>query len=224
MHLDVSSRPFIFPFSCSMLTSQPGFTMKSVVLLIIAGFGLIVGLTHFLVKDIATRVQIVGWICLVTALSVFVAPLGILRTVIKTKSVEFMPFCLSFFLTISAVTWFLYGLFLKDFNIWVPNVVGFAFGILQMVLYVIYKDTKKQKLPADLIPGEIIILDNQEKLPQQIIDIVKLGALAPSEKNIFLRTQTSEKNIVLRPQTSEKNIVLRTQSEKNIVLCPQVTA
>ncbi|KAG9145493.1 hypothetical protein Leryth_025258 [Lithospermum erythrorhizon] len=51
-------------------------TMKSVVLLIIAGFGLIVGLTHFLVKDIATRGQIVGWICLVTALSVFVAPSG----------------------------------------------------------------------------------------------------------------------------------------------------
>ncbi|GAA0185208.1 hypothetical protein LIER_32496 [Lithospermum erythrorhizon] len=199
-------------------------TMKSVVLLIIAGFGLIVGLTHFLVKDIATRGQIVGWICLVFALCVFVAPLGILRKVIRTKSVEFMPFFLSFFLTISAVTWFLYGLFLKDFNIWVPNVLGFAFGILQMVLYVIYKDTKKQQLPTDLIPGEIIILDNQEKLPEQIIDIVKLGALAPSEKNIFLRTQTSEKNIVLRPQTSENNIVLRTQSEKNIVLCPQVTA
>ncbi|GAA0160104.1 hypothetical protein LIER_38976 [Lithospermum erythrorhizon] len=169
-------------------------TVKTLVMLVVAGFGLIVGLTHFLVKEIATRGQIVGWICLVFAFCVFVAPLGIVRQVIKTKSVEYMPFLLSLFLTLSAVMWFLYGLVLKDFNIWVPNVLGFAFGILQMVLYAIYKDTKKDnkeqdKLPNQ-IPGEIIILDDQEQLPEQIIDMVKLGTLAPSEKNVVPPPQT----------------------------------
>ncbi|KAL8239961.1 hypothetical protein R6Q59_016528 [Mikania micrantha] len=90
--------------------------LKLIILLIFVGFGLIVVLTQFLASR-STRGVIVGWICLVFSLCVFVAPLGVLRQVIKTKSVEYMPILLSVALTLSAVMWFFYGLLLGDFNI-----------------------------------------------------------------------------------------------------------
>ncbi|MCD7446741.1 Bidirectional sugar transporter sweet10 [Datura stramonium] len=61
----------------------------------------------------------------------------------KQKSVEYMPLLLSVFLTLSAeFMWFFYGLLLKDINIAAPNVLGFIFGILQIVLYAIYSKKK----------------------------------------------------------------------------------
>ncbi|KAI3825726.1 hypothetical protein L1987_07317 [Smallanthus sonchifolius] len=154
-------------------------SLKLIGLMIVIGFGLIVGLTQFLANG-ANRVSIVGWICLVFALCVFVAPLGVVRQVIKTKSVEYMPILLSVALTLNAVTWFFYGLLLHDFNIAIPNVLGFTFGILQMILYFVYKN--KKPVSNEKVSGmELKNKTEEHKIPetkdQEIIDIVKLSAL-----------------------------------------------
>ena len=44
------------------------------------------------------------------------------KRVIETRSVEYMPFNLSFFLTICATMWFFYGIFVRDFFIAVSNI------------------------------------------------------------------------------------------------------
>ncbi|KAI3759525.1 hypothetical protein L6452_07409 [Arctium lappa] len=49
--------------------------------------------------------------------TLYISPLGVLRQVVKTKSVEYMPILLSVALTLNAVMWFFYGLLLGDFNI-----------------------------------------------------------------------------------------------------------
>ncbi|CAA0827298.1 Bidirectional sugar transporter SWEET10 [Striga hermonthica] len=152
-------------------------TAKLLALLMGCGVGLIV-VTQFLVKSPVQRANIVGWICLIFSLCVFVAPLCIVRHVIRTKSVEHMPFLLSFFLTLSAVMWFFYGLLLKDFNIAIPNVLGFTFGILQMVLYLMYRKPseriEEQKLPE--IQKQIVVLDENKNVEIMKISTIDLGS------------------------------------------------
>uniref|UniRef100_A0A1J3JV08 Bidirectional sugar transporter SWEET n=1 Tax=Noccaea caerulescens TaxID=107243 RepID=A0A1J3JV08_NOCCA len=148
-------------------------TVKLLLLMNFGGFCLILLLCQFLAKG-STRAKIIGGICVGFSVCVFAAPLSIIRTVIRTKSVEYMPFSLSLTLTISAVVWFLYGLALKDIYVAFPNVIGFVLGALQMILYVVYKYCKT---PSDLLENEI----EAAKLPEVSINMLKLGTLASPE-------------------------------------------
>ncbi|XP_064975272.1 bidirectional sugar transporter SWEET14-like [Musa acuminata AAA Group] len=116
-------------------------SMRIFVLLNVVAFAAIILLTQLLFTG-SIRLKVLGWICVGFSVSVFAAPLSVIRLVIRTKSVEFLPFYLSFFLTLSAIAWFGYGLFTKDIYVQLPNVLGFLFGVAQMVLYIVYKKKK----------------------------------------------------------------------------------
>ncbi|GAV60958.1 LOW QUALITY PROTEIN: MtN3_slv domain-containing protein, partial [Cephalotus follicularis] len=103
--------------------------------------------------------------CVAISMCVFAAPLSIVAQVIQTRNVEFMPSTLSFFLTLSAIMWF-YGLFNKDMCC-LPNIVGFILGLLQMLVYAMYRKAK------NVIQGK--------KLPEQLKNIIPQSALGQYE-------------------------------------------
>ncbi|XP_045828318.1 bidirectional sugar transporter N3-like [Trifolium pratense] len=148
-------------------------TLKLFMAMNVGSFVLIFLTTHFAMQGFL-RVQVLGWICTSFAICVFASPLSIMAKVIRTKSVEFMPFNLSFFLTLSAIVWFTYGLFLKDICIAIPNVVGFILGLLQMLLYAIYNKAKKGVSIEEnhaLDPMTNIVIVNPLGIPCEVLSI-----------------------------------------------------
>ncbi|KAF8026513.1 hypothetical protein BT93_F3103 [Corymbia citriodora subsp. variegata] len=72
----------------------------------------------------------------------YASPLSIMRLVIKTKSVEYMPFFLSLFVFLCGTSWFIYGLLGHDPFVAVPNGFGCGLGAMQLVLYTFYRRNK----------------------------------------------------------------------------------
>ncbi|XP_020255122.1 bidirectional sugar transporter SWEET1a-like isoform X3 [Asparagus officinalis] len=73
------------------------------------------------------------------SICMYASPLSIMRLVIKTKSVEYMPFLLSLFVFLCGTSWFIYGLLGHDPFVTVPNGCGSVLGAMQLILYAIYR-------------------------------------------------------------------------------------
>ncbi|PHU28098.1 Bidirectional sugar transporter SWEET5, partial [Capsicum chinense] len=100
----------------------------------------------FVHKDeIKKRAAIVGSICMVGNILMYASPLSVMKLVIKTKSVEYMPFFLSLFSFLNGVSWTAYALIRFDAYILAPNSMGTALGLAQLLIYAAYyKSTKRQ--------------------------------------------------------------------------------
>nr|CAD1839038.1 unnamed protein product [Ananas comosus var. bracteatus] len=151
-------------------------------------FSLIILFTLLLATG-SNRVKLLGWICVVFSVSVFVAPLSIIRLVIQTRSVEYMPFYLSFFLTISAIIWFLYGFLTKDLYVQLPNVLGFTFGFVQMALYWYYKRLKKAVV-SPALPDDVVTIVTLSPIP--VLEVHRIESDSSEVPNEIADGKTEE--------------------------------
>ncbi|KAK9673275.1 hypothetical protein RND81_12G157200 [Saponaria officinalis] len=146
-------------------------TLKVLLLFNLGAFSLVLLLTSLLTKG-SKRIDVVGWINAAINICVFAAPLSVMRQVIRTKSVEFVPISLTLALNLNATMWFFYGFFNKDYYIAGPNILGFLLGMAQIILYIIYKycvrkveqDSTEQEPTKDskLDSADDIIKDKQQ--------------------------------------------------------------
>ncbi|XP_022141801.1 bidirectional sugar transporter SWEET2 [Momordica charantia] len=120
-------------------------------LLAVFGFFIVIVAGSLQIADLPLRQTIVGLLSCASLISMFASPLFIINLVIRTKSVEFMPFYLSLATFLVSTSFFLYGLFNYDPFIYAPNGIGAVLGIVQLVLYFYYSQVSTEESREPLI-------------------------------------------------------------------------
>ncbi|KAF9671167.1 hypothetical protein SADUNF_Sadunf12G0019300 [Salix dunnii] len=141
---EFSCVPYIIALlNCLLYTwyGLPVIKVAITVIPVILVFCITATISAFALHDRHHRKIFVGSVALAASVAMYGSPLVAVKKVIKTKSVEFMPFYLSFFSFLASSIWMTYGLLSHDLFLASPNLVGSPLGIVQLVLYCKYRKT-----------------------------------------------------------------------------------
>ena len=85
------------------------------------------------------RTGIVGTMAAILAICVYTSPLATIRTVIREKSTETMPFPISLLVWFNALFWTLYGgIVAHDGDVLIPSLIGLLVTSIQLFLFILY--------------------------------------------------------------------------------------
>ncbi|KZV32130.1 hypothetical protein F511_29492 [Dorcoceras hygrometricum] len=123
----------------------------------VALVGVIATITLLCFHTTTKRSLFVGVICVIAGVLMYGSPLSIIKKVIQTKSVEFLPFWLCLAGFTNGIVWFTYAN-LKSFDMFIAtgNGIGALLGFVQLTVYTFYKFYGKPTAQNDVKPaGEV---------------------------------------------------------------------
>lgn len=130
---------YILLFLVFATPHKRGRTWVGVIVLNVGFFGGALVVTNLVLQG-EKKISGIGFLCAAFNIVMYASPLSAMKTVVRKKSVEYMPFLLSFALLINGGIWALYGLLVHDWFIGIPNGTGFVLGVIQLVLYAMYRN------------------------------------------------------------------------------------
>ena len=127
----------------------------------------------------------IGKICVCTTLIVFISPVQLIYRVISEKNYRLIPIVTAIFSILSGAAWVTYGLLRKDFYVAGPNTMAIVIGILQVIVWNVWK----RKYPTI----------------EQIREIATIGIESTGDEGDFKKETTTrsdeekEDNIKVKP-------------------------
>jgi solute carrier family 50 protein (sugar transporter) len=125
---------------------------KNLLLAVGYNFGLIVVVVLIMIIFFIIDYNITGYIAMIFNVLMYAAPGEKIYRVITTKDYKLIPIFSTMGGFACSLCWLMYGIYQRDWKLYVPNALGLAFAILQIVIYLIYYLKSKEKNPD--FPGE----------------------------------------------------------------------
>eukprot|EP01018_Ginkgo_biloba_P002321 Gb_29669 [translate_table: standard] len=123
-------------FICIYLIFAPPKTKKTMARMVVGMvilFAMIATISLLALHDRKHKQLVVGTVGMTVTVILYGSWLSVIRLVIRTKSVEFMPFSLSLFAFLGNSLWMVYGALSIDIVIMAPNFLGMPLGLAQIV-------------------------------------------------------------------------------------------
>ena len=114
------------------------YILDSILSAIIVVYGTFV-LYNYLTVIITDKVNIIGNFCIFAKFCVFISPIQLIYRVIKEKNYILIPIYASFVSFSSGICWVIYGFYIKNIYVILPNMVGIILGITQFYVFFYYK-------------------------------------------------------------------------------------
>ncbi|KAF3652715.1 Bidirectional sugar transporter SWEET6a [Capsicum annuum] len=87
------------------------------------------------------RSMLIGIVAIVFNIIMYTSPLTVMKKVITTKSVKYMPFYLSLANFANGIVWAIYALLKFDIYVLIPNGLGSLSGLVQLLLFAAFYST-----------------------------------------------------------------------------------
>lgn len=137
-----TERPYVIKFVLALV----GWIVISTLYVVLA--------SNELIGDKHTAYKITGYIGVVGSLVLYASPFDTMVQVVRSRNAISIPILMVCVGTVSNILWTVYGLATDDWFVTIPNGTTVIFGVVHIVLYVMYnpKKTLDQRLPMMLSP------------------------------------------------------------------------
>jgi solute carrier family 50 protein (sugar transporter) len=124
----------------------------------------IYGHPNFVFKGMSTTSFTAGLCANIYNVLMYASPLAVMKTVVATKSVEFMPLPVTLGSMACSICWATYGTYVGDVWIIAPNYLGCLLGIAQITLYTCYYKAEPLVQMESAVKYEKLMIDDEESL------------------------------------------------------------